>query len=254
VCDARPVTQEASPRLHVLTGNHVVDGDHGDLQGVWADLTRRADALDARATAEPTRRPRRPAGLVVAGATLTVVLALLGRQAWQLPERGPGGVSDVPQSLLTFLLLCTAACLWTAGRLVRPAATLRSPAAVGLWWALLAGSALVSGTAALSLASFAGTAIRPADLLVRCAVPVVPAVLAGVLAREAGRSARIRAALGTGLVTLPLSALGWALLSSAGRSTADLGDVLAMTGLSGAAPLALAVAFVAADRRGRQPV
>jgi hypothetical protein len=253
VCDARAVTQDAPPRLRVLTGNHVVDGGHGDLSGVWADLSSRADALDARASAQSTHRPRRPAGLVIAGATLTAVLALLGRQAWQLPERGPGGVSDVPQSLLTFLLLCAAVCVWTAGRLVRPAETLRSPAAVGIWWALLAGSALVSGAAALSLASFAGTGERPADLLVRCAVPVVPAVLAGVLARDAGRTARIRAALGTGLVTLPLDGLGWALLSSAGRSTAGLGDVLAMTGLAGAAPLALAVAFVAADRRDRQP-
>jgi hypothetical protein len=248
------VTQDASPRLHVLTGNHVVDGDHADLSGAWADLARRADALDARAAAEPTHLPRPAAGLVGVGAALTVALALLGRQAWQLPERGPGGVSDLPQSLLTFVLLCAAVCVWTAGRLVRPAETLRSPAAVGMWWALLAGSALVSGTAALSLASFAGTGERPADLLVRCAVPVVPAVLAGVLARDAGRTARIRAALGTGLVTLPLGGLGWALLSSAGRSTAGLGDVLAMTGLAGAAPLALAVAFVAADRRGRHPI
>jgi hypothetical protein len=253
VCDAPVVTQDAPPRLHVLTGNHVVDGDRGDVPGVWADLSRRADALDARASARSTHRSRRSAELVVAGAALTVVLALLGRQAWQLPARGAGGVSDVPQPLLTFLLLCAAGCVWTAGRLVRPAETLRSPAAVGMWWALLAGSALVSGSAALSLASFAGTGERPTDLLVRCAVPVVPAVLAGVLARDAGRAARVRAALGTGLVTVPLGGLGWALLSSAGRSTAGLADVLAMTGLAGATPLALAVVFVAADRRARQP-
>jgi hypothetical protein len=247
------VTQDAPPRLHVLTGNHVVDGDGGELPRVWADLSRRADALDTRASARSTHRSRRTTELVVAGAALTVVLALLGRQSWQLPARGAGGVSDVPQSLLTFLLLCAAGCVWTAGRLVRPAETLRSPAGVGMWWALLAGSALVSGSAALSLASFAGTGERPTDLLVRCAVPVVPAVLAGVLARDAGRAARIRAALGTGLVTVPLGGLGWALLSSAGRSTAGLGDVLAMTGLAGAVPLALAVAFVAADHRARQP-
>jgi hypothetical protein len=72
-----------------------------------------------------------------------------------------------------------------------------------------------------------------------------------VHARRAGRAARIRVALGTGLVTLPLGALGWALLSSPDLSAAGLGDVLAMTGLAGVAPLILAVAFVAADRRGR---
>ena len=61
--------------------------------------------------------------------------------------------------------------------------------------------------------------------------------------------ARVRAALGTGLVTVPLGGLGWALLSSSGRSAAGLGDVLGMTALAAVAPLVLAVAFVAADRR-----
>jgi hypothetical protein len=72
-----------------------------------------------------------------------------------------------------------------------------------------------------------------------------------VLAADRGRTARIRAALGTGLVTVPLAALGWALLASPAGATAGLPDVLAATGLSAVAPLSLAVAFVAADRRGR---
>jgi hypothetical protein len=259
VCDAGRVTQDASPRLHVVTGNHVIDHQLAEPApaepgGVWADLGRRAEALD-RVTATAPAGSGRPrlVGMVAVGAGLTVVLALLGRQAWQLPHRDAGGVSDIPQSLLTFLLLCAAVCVWTAGRVVQPAATLRSPAAVHLWWALVAGAALVSVAADLSLASYAGSGERPADLLVRCAIPLVPAVLAGVLAREDGRPARIRAALGTGLVTVPLGALGWALLSEAARSTASLSDVLALTGLAAGAPLALAVAFVAADRRRRAP-
>jgi hypothetical protein len=52
-------------------------------------------------------------------------------------------------------------------------------------------------------------------------------------------------------VTLPLGTLGWALLSSPDLSAAGLSDVLAMAGIAAVAPLALAVAFVAADRRGR---
>jgi hypothetical protein len=191
----------------------------------------------------------RPSWVVAAGAALTVLLAVLGRQPWQLPGRDAGGVSDVPQSLVTFLLLCTVLCVWVAGRLARPAQTLRSPGAAWLWWALVTGAAVVSLAAAVSLASFAGTGQRPGDLLVRGLLPVVPAVLAGFLAADAGRAARIRLALGTGLVTVPLGTLGWALLSSSGRSSAGLGDVLAMTGLVSGAPLALAVAFVAADRR-----
>jgi hypothetical protein len=252
-CDAQRVTQDASTRLHVVTDNHVVDSDPG-RDGVWSNLLRRAEALDAHTPARPAIHRLRPfAGMIAVGAGLTVVLALLARQPWQLPQRDGGGVSDVPQSLLSFLMLCAATCVWTAGRLTRPAQTLRSPAGAQLWWALTAGAALVSVTADLSLASFAGTGERPADLLVRWAVPVVPAVLAGLLARDDGRAARVRMALGTGLVTVPLGGLGWALLSSSDRSTAGLGDVLAMTGLAALAPLALAVVFVAADRRLRAP-
>jgi len=217
--------------------------------GVMADLLRRAEDLDAQIDAE--RAPRSPAagGPALAGGALTVVLVLLGRQAWELPQRGAGGVAEVPQSLLSFLIICAALCVWAAGRLVRPAETLRSTVAAHSWWALVAGSALVSLAAALSLASFAGTGQRPGDLLLRCAVPLVPAVLAGLLAADAGRAARIRAALGTGLVTVPMAAVGWALLSSSPRSTAGLGDVLGVTLLSAVAPLVVAVAFVAADRR-----
>lgn len=248
------MTQDAPGRLHLVTGNHVdrlPDETPGEAPGegaVLADLLRRAEVLDARAAAE---RSPRLAGPLLVGAALTVVLVLLARQSWPLPTRGPGGVADVPQSLLTFLLLCAAACVWVAGRSVRPAETLTSLGAARLWWALVSGAALVSVAGALSLASWAGTGDRPADLVVRCAVPLVPAVLAGVLAADAGRAARVRAALGTGLVTVPLGGLGWALLSSSGPSTAGLADVLGTTTLAAVAPLLLAVAFVAADRRAR---
>jgi hypothetical protein len=256
------VTQDASPRLHLVTGNSVeplADGTEptarrpaevGTGNAVMADLLRRAEALDARAAAETTSRPLRPAGLVAVGAVLTVVLVLLGRQPWQLPTRDGSGVADVPQSLVTFLLLGTALCVWTAGRLVRPATTLHSTTAAQTWWALLGGAAIVSLAATASLASFAGSD-GPGDVAARSAVVAVPAVLAGVIARYDGRAARVRLALGTGLVTVPLCGLGWALLSSSARSTAGLADVLAMTGMAAGAPLALAVAFVAADRRRR---
>jgi hypothetical protein len=229
------VTQDAPQRLRLVAPDRVATGT-------------------PQPAVEPSGTPDgavRPVVLAAVGAGLTVVLALLGRQPWQLPQRNGGGIPDVPQSLISFLLICAAICVWTAGRLVRPAQTLRSPGAVHLWWALAAGAALVSLAADLSLASFAGTGQRPGDLLLRCAVPIVPAVLAGMLAADAGRAARIRVALGTGLVTVPLCALGWALLSSSRWSAAGLGDVLALTGLAGLAPLALAVAFVAADRRSR---
>ncbi|MCZ2837553.1 hypothetical protein [Modestobacter sp. VKM Ac-2985] len=254
------MTQDASPRLHLVTGNAVeplgVTAASGrpaatePENAVFADLLRRAEALDARTAAETTARPLHPAWLVAVGAALTVLLALLGRQQWELPSRAGGSVTDVPQSLVTFLLLGTALCVWAAGRLTRPAETLRSASAVQTWWVLLGGAAVVSLAATVSLASFAGVE-GPGDVVARCAVIAVPAVLAGVVARHDGRAARVRLALGTGLVTVPLCGLGWALLSSSARSTAGLADVLAVTGIAAAAPLALAVAFVAADRRQR---
>ncbi|MQA36255.1 hypothetical protein [Modestobacter roseus] len=246
------MNQDASPRLHVVTGNAVAplaDAERPALpeNPVMADLMRRAEALDARAAAGTTPRAMGPAGLLGSLIGLTVLLTVLGRQPWQLPGRDGGGVSDVPQSLVSFLLISVLLCLCGA-RLVRPARLLPTVPAVRLWWALVLGSAAVSVAAALSLASFSTAAERPADLLVRCLVPVVPAVLAGLLASTAGRAVRVRLALGTGLVTVPLTGLGWALLSSAPVSTATFADVLAVTGIAGAAPLAVAVAFVAADR------
>ncbi|NYJ07958.1 hypothetical protein [Petropleomorpha daqingensis] len=182
-------------------------------------------------------------------AALAVVLAMLAGQRWQLPLRTAGSVSHVPQSLVCFLLVCAGACLWAAGKATRPAETFRSPTAAQLWWVLTAGAAVVSITAALSLAADAGAHLQPTVLLARWLVPFVPAVLAGVLARRDGRGARIRAALGTGAVTLPLFAVGWALYASPAGVALATADVVSMVLLAGAAPFALAVAFVAAERR-----
>ena len=215
----------------------------------FGDLLARAERLDAAARPQPVTGTRVRL-LVPLTAGLTVLLALLGDQPWQLPQRVGGAVGDVPQSLVSFLVLCGALCVWAAGRAVRPQETFGSTTAVGVWWLVVIGAALVSLTATLSLTSYAGTGDQPGGLLVRCAVPVLPALLAGALARADGRGARIRAALGTGVVTVPMTAVGWSLLASSGAA-AGLGDVLGMTLLAGATPLALAVAFVAADRRSR---
>ncbi|MGY1616393.1 hypothetical protein ACI797_06560 [Geodermatophilus sp. SYSU D00691] len=187
----------------------------------------------------------------IAGTTvaLAVVLALLGAQDWPLPGRTADGVTDVPSSLVQFLVVCAGLCLWAAGRVTRPARTFRSPAAASVWWAVVAAAAFVSLTAAVSLASWGGFGAHPADLLVRWTVPFVPALLAGVLARRDGRAARLRAALGTGVVTLPLFALGWALLASPAGIPLPASEVLSTTLLAGVAPFAVAVAMVTAERR-----
>ena len=186
---------------------------------------------------------------VATTAALAVVLGMLSGQRWQLPGRVAGAVADVPQSLVCFLLVCAAACLWAAGKATRPAETFRSPTSAQLWWALTAGAAAVSIAADLSLAADAGAHLQPTALLARWLVPFVPAVLAGVLARRDGRAARVRAALGTGAVTLPLFAVGWALYASPGGVALATADVVSTVLMAGVAPFALAVAFVAAERR-----
>ncbi|WP_222263441.1 hypothetical protein [Modestobacter marinus] len=231
------MTQDAAARLHLVTGNHVVPVDVVVEQPAPEEQPRRTALL------------RRPVGMAAVIAGLTIVLALLARQPWQLPQRAGGGVADVPQSLTSFLVLCAVLCVWLAGRLARPASTLRTSAEVATWWAIVIGAATVSLAAALSLASHAGTGEEPEHLLVLCAVPMVPAVLTGILAGEDERAARVRLALSTGVVTVPLGVLGWALLSS--TSAAGLADVLAMTAMATALPFVLAVTFVAADRRHR---
>jgi hypothetical protein len=206
------------------------------------------EPADAAAPA-PVRAPASRWAALLTTAVLAVVLALLAGQRWQLPVRTAGALSSVPQSLVSFLLVCAGTCLWVAGRATRPAETFRSPASAQLWWVLTAGAAVVSVAADLSLAADAGSHLPPTALLARWLVPFVPAVLAGVLARRDGRAARVRAALGTGAVTLPLFAAGWGLYASPGGVALAPGDVVSMILLAGATPFALAVAFVAAERR-----
>src|SRR3954452_15632735 len=115
-CDARRVTLGGMPRLQVVVEEP-----------------------------EPLRAPEsRWAPLVATTAALAVVLALLAGQRWQLPGRTAGAVSDVPQSLVCFLLVCAAASLWAAGKATRPAGAFRSPTSAQLWWVLTAGGAVRS--------------------------------------------------------------------------------------------------------------
>ena len=77
------MTQHAPSRLHLVTGNHVVDGVDADrpspgaADGALADLVRRGEELDTRIAAASAPRTAAVGGLVAAGAVLTVVLALL---------------------------------------------------------------------------------------------------------------------------------------------------------------------------------
>ena len=73
-----------------------------------------------------------------------------------------------------------------------------------------------------------------------------PALLAAALFIRRGRRERRAAALGTGVVTVPLLALSWALLDSSGLSLGSVGRAVYDTAVFGIVPLALAVALAGA--------
>ena len=71
----------------------------------------------------------------------------------------------------------------------------------------------------------------------------VPALLTGFAARGLGPGRAVAAALGTGVVTLPLFGLGWSLLASRESLGAGIGSSLWATALLGVLPLAISAAI-----------
>jgi hypothetical protein len=154
--------------------------------------------------------------MIVATVVLGLVVPLLGLLPWPRPVWSPDSrwlVTDVPPPLWALILGTTAVCVATAVVLTVRAAHLRMRDLVTWVWValvLLAAAALVWNAvyaAALSTIEF-GSPIPIFHWLFAFA----PAVLAGWLFAQRGREARRVAALGTGVVTVPLFALGWALL------------------------------------------
>lgn len=154
--------------------------------------------------------------MIVAAVALGLVVPLLGLLPWPRPVWSPNFrwlVTDVPAPLWALILGTTAVCVVTAIVLTVRAADLRVRDLVTWGWialVLLAAAALVWNAvyaAALSTIEF-GSPIPIFHWLFTFA----PAVLAGWLFAQRGREARWVAALGTGVVTVPLFGLGWALL------------------------------------------
>jgi uncharacterized membrane protein len=156
-------------------------------------------------------------------------------------------VADVSPQLWAVIGGIAVACVGIAVALTRRTADLgaghvESRAWLGL--VVLAAAALMWNAiyaAALSTIDF-GAPIPIFDWL----FTFVPAVLAGLLFRRHDRRARQAAALGTGIVTVPLFALSWALLSSVGPWVAAVAAALVPTVVLGVAPLAGGVALAAA--------
>ena len=191
-------------------------------------------------------RPRLPWTTLAATAVLTVAAIVLGQRDRAVPERVRGGfeVAAVPSSLTALVLGLTATCL-----LVGAAVTLRDAAlrprdrALLVWLAvsLLAAAALIWN--ALVLAANAQLETGPVIPILHWAFTFVPALLTGFVARGLGAGRAVAAALGTGVVTLPLFGLGWSLLSARETVTTGIGNSLWNTAFFGVLPLAIAAAI-----------
>ncbi len=182
--------------------------------------------------------------MVAATAALTCAAAVLGALvAWPSPERTTSGwqVADVPASTAGLVLSTAGVCLALAGALVRPS-SLPGRTAPVTWWCTALASAFALAWNALYSAALSAVVVGAVIPVLHWLFTFVPALVVGLGTRTTGPRAQLRATLGTAVVSLPLLALGWALLGSSGGTVAVLG-ALYSTGLLGVVPLAVAIAI-----------
>ena len=177
--------------------------------------------------------------------SLTVAAAAVGGRRWPLPDRVVGGwqVEAVPASLAALLATTSAVCLVLASVLTLRVTRLRPIEPAGLAWL---GVVLVTAGAlawyALVMAANGGSAnFGPYIPVLDWGFTSVPAFLAGRLTARRGSAVAALAAVGTAVVTLPLYALGVALLGSRDPFAAYLWQPLWAAFAFGAVPLILAV-------------
>ena len=179
-------------------------------------------------------------------AVLTVAAILLGQRDWAVPQRilRDWQVAAVPSSLTALVLGSTATCLLVGAAVTLRDAALRPRDPVFLVWlavSLLAAAALIWNALVMAAdAEFETGAVIP---IFHWAFTFVPALLTGFAARGLGVERAVAAALGTGVVTLPLFGLGWSLLSSRESLAAGIGNSLWTTAVLGAVPLMVAAAI-----------
>lgn len=191
----------------------------------------------------------RPAVAIV---VLTVMVTVMAAFPWPRPERAMTSfwqVSDVPPALWALLLGTAVVCMSCAVILgPRDAGVRPRDAAVVAWKGLLllATGALVWNAlyaAALSV-TFHGGLIPIFHWL----FTFVPAVLAGGLFGSRGRATRWAAALGTGVVTVPMFHLFSVLLVPPDRPLEARLSSFSLTAALAVIPFLVGVALVAAPR------
>ena len=178
-----------------------------------------------------------------------------GALPWALPERAFSGwqVADVPGSLAALLAVGTVVCLVTATGVTFRTTGLRLGEPAGAAWLAIAGAAagaLVWN--ALVLAADADYVVGALIPVLHWAFSLVPALLAGAVTARRGSAAAGAAALGTGIVTLPLFALGFALFSSRESFLVTVGSSLWITAVLGVLPLLIGTALACGWGRKRE--
>ncbi|WP_155858935.1 hypothetical protein [Candidatus Blastococcus massiliensis] len=197
-------------------------------------------------------RPDLPWPTIAVTGVLTVLAIVVGQRDWAVPERVLGGwqIADVPSSLTALLLAGSAVCLVLGAWATLRDASLRPSDPAFLVWvvvSLLAVAALLWNALVLAAdAEFETGAIIP---VLHWVFTFVPALLAGLAARNRGVAGAVAAALGTGVVTLPLFGLGWSLLSSRESVTGGVSSSLWATAVLGVVPLVIAAAMARSSAR-----
>jgi hypothetical protein len=198
----------------------------------------------------PVWRPQRvPLAPVAAIVALIVVVSVAGLVVWPVPalsDTSAWMISDVPAVLWALLIgttvLCMAVAVAVTGRTV--ALDRRDPVTLA-WLALLLLSAAALVWNALYAAALSGTSFGAIIPIFHWLFTFLPAVLAGALFTRRGRAACWAAALGTGVVTVPLFQL-FAVLLLPGQGFMTLLGSLTLTVPLAVLPLVGAVAIAGA--------
>lgn len=189
----------------------------------------------------PTASWQPPAQLAGIAVALTALACLVGALGWLQPQRTPGGwqVADVPSSLLAVVVGTGLVCLAVAAvALRRP--PFGSSAVAATFWVMALVSVFAQGWNDVYLAALADPAGGPIIPVFDWLFAFVPAAVVGAVARHRGRTTHLRATIGSGIVTLPMHGLGWALYGAAEGLGNGLSGGLYSTVVSGLVPLVIA--------------
>jgi hypothetical protein len=200
----------------------------------------------------PTRFPTRLIWAVVALTAIVSVVALLPVTGPRVEPASFWQVAEVPAGMWALVIGAAVLCVGVAALLTFRRLGLRwSDPVAQAWTALLVVSAAGISWNAMYSAALSTTDFGAVIPIFHWMFTLIPAVLAGALFRRRGRLDCWTAALGTGMVTLPLFQLSSMLLTSGGPALSVLLGGVTFTAILGAAPLVGGVAIAGAMSQER---